>query len=153
METQENGDVQGLMYIIRSGIYPHSTLLTSRSPSKSRQYHREEVIQPLLRRHEVIDRGLHFRNYFSVTLSLLPTFTKLSNQFPTIRYFQSSNNFNVPHDTPLPRSRPCTSIFLKCQREICTRKLRAADGIRTAAGTKSQSNSFLPREEIILLAE
>lgn len=153
METQENGDVQGLMYIIRSGIYPHSILLISRSPSKSGQHHREEFIQPLLCRHEVIDRGLHFRNYFSVTLSLLPPLTKLSNQLPTIRYFQSSNNFNVSHDTPLPGSRPCTSLLLKRKREIRPRKLRTTNGIRATTRTKSQSNSFLPRKEIILLAE
>ena len=43
MEAQENGDVQGLIYIIRSG---ESTLTVSdiRTATESRKYHLKEVI-------------------------------------------------------------------------------------------------------------
>lgn len=48
MEAQENGDVQGLKYIIRSGN-PHNTSIDIRPLAQSGQYHREEVVQSCLR--------------------------------------------------------------------------------------------------------
>jgi hypothetical protein len=48
IEAQEIGDAQGLIYIIRSGVYPRDAV-DLRTSSESRKHHRKETLQSWLR--------------------------------------------------------------------------------------------------------